>query len=227
MIKKKKIVVALDGPAGSGKSTIAKFLAQDLGLDYIDSGALYRSLAYYGLTHFDLVESKEDQIATHFEKNPEDLKIIYENHHQVVIFQGAKLEVEIRTPEVTKQVRYVANHSGCRDIVNQKMRDAAKHYSLVVDGRDIGTVVFPKSNNKFYLDADPVIRATRRAKETDVPLVGPKFDQLVADIIDRDQSDMRRSLAPLKKGKDATVIDTSDLTIDQVVSKIKEKLMGL
>ena len=227
MMEKKKIVVALDGPAGSGKSTIAKFLAQDLGLDYIDSGALYRSLAYFGLTQFKAVESKEDQIAAHFESNPEDLKIIYENHHQVVIFQGQRLEAEIRTPEVTKQVRYVANHSGCRDIVNQKMRDAAQNYSLVVDGRDIGTVVFPESNNKFYLDADAKIRATRRAKETNVPLSGPEFEQLVADIIDRDQSDMKRALAPLKKADDATVIDTSELNIDQVVALIKKGLKGL
>lgn len=224
MIEKKKLIVALDGPAGSGKSTIARFLAQNLGLEYIDSGALYRSLAYYGLSNFNIVESKESQIADHFLANPGDLKIVYENHHQVVIFQGKRLEEQIRTPEVTKQVRYVANHRACRDIVNQKMRDAAENYSLVVDGRDIGTIVFPDSNNKFYLDADPEIRGSRRAKEMGIALSGPEFDQLVADIKDRDQNDMSRDLAPLKKANDAMIVDTSHMTIEQVVEIIKGNL---
>ncbi len=218
------LIIALDGPAGSGKSTLAQRLAQKLGAEYIDSGAIYRSLAFYGQSRLGGVEGQEDQIAAHFRAQPGDLGISYQNHTQMMRLQGRVINEEIRSREITALVRFVANHAGCREIANARMREAASRYDVVVDGRDIGSVVFPHTPHKFYLDADPRIRAERRARELHLPLAGPEFETLVQEISDRDHSDRSRQLAPLTLAPGAQVIDTSRLSIEEFLQAIKTAL---
>jgi len=218
------LIIALDGPAGSGKSTLAQRLAQKLGAEYIDSGAIYRSLAFYGQSRLGGVEGQEDQIAAHFRAQPGDLGISYQNHTQMMRLQGRVINEEIRSREITALVRFVANHAGCREIANARMREAASRYDVVVDGRDIGSVVFPHTPHKFYLDADPRIRAERRARELHLPLAGPEFETLVQEISDRDHSDRSRQLAPLTLAPGAQVIDTSRLSIEEVLQAIETAL---
>jgi len=216
-----KRVIALDGPAGSGKSTVARYLSRRLGFEYIDSGAIYRTLAYFGLQYLGTsCLDIENEIAKWFNENPDQLKITYEDQTQSMWLKGYNISSQIRSPEVTREVRFVSDSPACRKIVNQKMRDLAEQYDVVIDGRDIGTKVFPLTRYKFYLDAKPEIRVTRRAKEMNIPLQGEPFNNLLDDLLKRDASDMARKIAPLCKAEDATLIDTSDLTIDEVVEMI-------
>ncbi len=218
-------VIALDGPAGSGKSTVAKYLSKELKFEYIDSGAIYRTLTFYGLQYLGTgCLGREEEIAGWFSKNPDQMSITYEDHTQIMWLKGNDISGQIRSPEVTREVRFVSDSPSCREIVNQKMRDLAEKYDVVIDGRDIGTKVFPQTRYKFYLDGKPEIRVARRAKEMNIPLQGEAFDQLLNDLLDRDASDMAREIAPLCQAEDAILIDTSDLTVNEVVETIKTHL---
>jgi cytidylate kinase len=218
-------VIALDGPAGSGKSTVAKHLSQQLKFEYIDSGAIYRTLTFYGLQYLGTgCLGREKEIANWFSENPDQMKITYKNHTQIMWLKGSDISGQIRSPEVTREVRFVSDYPACREIVNQKMRDLAEKYDVVIDGRDIGTKVFPQTRYKFYLDGKPEIRVMRRAKEMNIPLQGEPFDQLLKELLGRDASDMAREIAPLCKAEDAVLIDTSNLTVDEVVKTIKTHL---
>ncbi|MBT3226384.1 MAG: (d)CMP kinase [Deltaproteobacteria bacterium] len=218
-------VIALDGPAGSGKSTVAKHLSQQLKFEYIDSGAIYRSLTFYGLQYLGAgCQGKEEEIANWFSENPDQIKITYEDHTQIMWLKGSDISRQIRSPEVTREVRFVSDSPACREIVNQKMRDLAEKYDVVIDGRDIGTKVFPETRYKFYLDGKPEIRVARRAKEMNIPLQGEAFDQLLKGLLDRDASDMAREIAPLCQAEDAVLVDTSALTVDEVVETIRKHL---
>lgn len=220
-----KFIIALDGPAGSGKSTIAKQLSQELKIEYIDSGAIYRTFTLFGLNRFDgNCEGNELKVAAHFKEFPEDLKIEYDNHTQKMILLGEDVSQKIRTPEVTRQIKYIANNIECRNLVNKTMRATAEKYSVVIDGRDIGTIVFPDTKNKFYLDAKAEIRATRRALEMEIPTSGGKFESLLSDIKKRDQEDMSREIGPLAIAKDAVIVDTSNLSIKMVLEEINKHL---
>ena len=221
LIMTEKTVIALDGPAGSGKSTVARYLSRRLNFEYIDSGAIYRTLTYFGLQYRGTsCLGIENEIAEWFNENPDQLNITYEDQTQIMWLKGHNISSQIRSPEVTREVRYVSDSPVCREIVNQKMRDLAERYNVVIDGRDIGTKVFPQTKYKFYLDAKPEIRVIRRAKEMNIPLKGEAFDQLLDDLLNRDANDMAREIAPLCQAEDATLIDTSDLTIEEVVEAI-------
>lgn len=222
------MIIALDGPAGSGKSTVAKALSKELDIEYIDSGAIYRTLTLFGMKQFEKsCEGHEEEIADVFEKDSGKLKIIYEDHSQKMILDGEDVSVQIRTLEVTRQVKYIANNVRCRNFANETMRRTGKAYPVVIDGRDIGTVVFPDTKLKFYLDADPAIRARRRALELNMPLEGAEFDQLLAEIIKRDSEDMARSIGPLKKADDAIVIETGNYDAAEVTKQVKEKVEAI
>lgn len=215
------MVIAIDGPAGSGKSTVAKLLAEKLTIEYIDSGAIYRTFALFGMqTYTKGCAGNEEQIFDFFKNNPEKIKISYENHTQVMWLKDQDVSQLIRDPKVTAQVKYIADSQNCRDLVNQSIRNIAEKYSVVIDGRDIGTIVFPDAPHKFYLDAKPVVRAERRAKDLNIPLASPEFDRLLQTINTRDKNDMERSIAPLQRASDAVYIDTSQLNIEKVLSTI-------
>jgi len=218
------MIITLDGPAGSGKSTLAKALAAKLGIEYIDSGALYRSLTFYGLQRYGSLKDHETQIAEFFRLHPEALNIQFEQHHQKVRLNDQELTTQLRDPYLTTQILYIASNPDCRKVVNQMIRNLAHEYSVVIDGRDIGSVVFPESKNKFYLDAATKTRALRRASEQGTATSGPEFEQLVQQITDRDHSDMNRSIAPLQIPTDAVCINTNDLSIEQVLEIICSQL---
>lgn len=219
-----KKIIAIDGPAGSGKSTMAKLLAEKLGIEYIDSGSIYRALAFYGLTRLGGCQGHEEEIADFFKTDPHALEIRFEQGEQIILLMGRPVGPEIRTPEVTAQVRWVAGHAASRDLVNRQMVKISAFHSVVVDGRDIGTVVFPDTPNKFYLDASPEIRARRRALEMGWDTEGEEFEMLKANIQDRDKSDMERKIAPLIQAEDAIYIDTSLMSIEEVLAAIASHL---
>jgi len=219
------IVIALDGPAGSGKSTVAKSLSQSLNIEYIDSGAIYRTLTLYCMNTYEGVcKGNENEVAAYFQENPKDIKIDYVDHVQKMVLRGEDVSGQIRTPEVTRQIKYIADHPDCRAIVNAIMREVVKSYSAVIDGRDIGTKVFPDTPHKFYLDAKAEIRAKRRALELGIPVEGEPFQKLLTDIVERDKSDSERAIAPLCKAEDAILVDTSLMDADEVVAEIEKQI---
>lgn len=215
------MIIAIDGPAGSGKSTIAKLLAENLNIEYIDSGAIYRTITLYGLKNYpNGCEGNEEDIYEQLNSDASKITITYEDHTQIMWLEGQNVSKAIRDPKVTVQVKYIADHQDCRNLVNQHIRKIAEEYPVVIDGRDIGTIVFPNAKFKFYLDADTIVRSERRAKELNIPLEGAGFDELLQNIKSRDKADMERTIAPLKKADDAIYIDTSDLGIQNVLDEI-------
>jgi CMP/dCMP kinase len=220
-----KIVIALDGPAGSGKSTVARALSFKLHFKHVDSGAIYRTLTLFGLQRFGPnLAGWEPDIAAFFSSQPDQLRISYQSGIQVMWLQNQDVSKAIREERVTQRVKYVSDHPACREVVNRIIHHLADLYPVVIDGRDIGTKVFPDTPFKFYLDAQPVVRAARRARELGLPTTGAAFEKLLADIRRRDSEDMARAIAPLCQAEDAVRLDTSDLTVEDVVVLIREKL---
>ena len=203
-------VIAIDGPAGSGKSTVARALAAHLGLRYLDTGAMYRAVAFAVLRSGG---DPEDAAATAATARRIDLDIGLD----AVIVDGVDATVEIRGPEVSRAVSVVAANPEVRkELVSRQREWANRHGGGVLEGRDIGTVVFPDAELKVYLTADPEERARRRAKEvTDLD-----YETVAADIARRDAADTSRATDPLVEAADATVVDTTGLEIGQVVDHI-------
>ena len=211
--------IAIDGPAGAGKSTIARRLAKELGFYYVDTGAIYRTVAYFmdllGISPKDAdgVERYIDELTISIEYDEEGV--------QHMIMNGLDVSDDIRTQDISQKASLVSAHSVVRDVLLDMQRDVAKKHNVIMDGRDIGTVVLPKANVKIFLTADPEVRAKRRYDE----LIGKgqKADlpQILKEIKQRDHQDMTRPIAPLKQAKDAVLVDTSALGIDGVVAEIK------
>lgn len=203
-------VIAIDGPAGSGKSTVAKAVAERLGLEYLDTGAMYRSVAFAALCH---------------NVDPDDVEVVARLARQVdirleegkVCVDGQDATIEIRGPEVTKAVTAVAANPDVRaEMVTRQREWAQKRDGGVMEGRDIGTVVFPDAELKVYLTASDEERAKRRSKEvTDL-----HYDAVAADIARRDNADASRAASPMQQAPDAVVLDTTGLSIDEVVDKV-------
>ena len=211
--------IAIDGPAGAGKSTMAKTLAKELGFYYVDTGAIYRTVAYFmdllGISPKDAdgVERYIDELTISIEYDEEGV--------QHMIMNGMDVSDDIRTQDISQKASLVSAHSVVRDVLLDMQRDVAKKHNVIMDGRDIGTVVLPKANVKIFLTADPEVRAKRRYDE----LIGKgqKADlpQILKEIKQRDHQDMTRPIAPLKQARDAVLVDTSALDIDGVVAEIK------
>lgn len=208
-------VIAIDGPAGSGKSTVAKALAEALGLRYLDTGAMYRSVTFAALRRGVDPEDAEPvaRIAREF-----DLRL---DEDGTVRVDGVDATIEIRGPEVTRAVSVVAANPEVRDQMVSRQREwARRNDGGVLEGRDIGTVVFPDATLKVYLDASPEVRAARRTKEvTDL-----SYETVAADIARRDALDQGRAASPLQTAADAVIIDTSDLSVEQIVHAVMERL---
>ena len=216
-----KINVAIDGPAGSGKSTVAKALAHDYKILYLDTGAMYRACALKALeAKIDL--TNENQVEEVFRAL--SLEVKYEDGKQKTILDGRDVSEEIRAPEVSMASSTVSKHPFVRLKMAEKQREIASDMSCVLDGRDIGTFVLPTADFKFFLTASPDVRARRRQKELEAKGYQVDFEQLKAEIIARDNQDMNREMAPLKQAEDAILIDTSSMTIEEVLQTIKTRI---
>jgi cytidylate kinase len=211
------VIITIDGPAGSGKSTVSKILAKKLGLLYIDTGAMYRALTLKAMRAG--VNLEDEDALTGLAKS---VKIKLEGRSDLkVTLDGEDVSVEIRKPEVTANVRYIARTPGVRKEMVKLQRALGRSSGGVLEGRDIGTVVFPDAKYKFFLDASEEERAKRRNKDLVILGASEDVERTKKDIIERDASDINRSVGALKKAGDAVYIDTTGMTIDEVVGKIE------
>ena len=215
--KLKGKVIAIDGPAGSGKSTTAKILAARLGYIYLDTGAMYRALTHFALANH-VVITDEEKLTVLARK----LSIEFETHEDVnrVFINGVDVTREIRDPEVTKNVSQVSAYKGVREAMVAKQKELGRHGSIVAEGRDTTTVVFTNADIKVYLDASVKERARRRLLELTKMGVSTNLEEQEADIIRRDGFDSNRDHSPLSRARDAIVVDTTNMTIEDQVDRI-------
>ena len=216
----KYISVAVDGPAGSGKSTITKMVAKDLGYNYVDTGAMYRGLAYDFLKN-NLTELDEKKIELLLSKVKFEVKFI--DRVQYVFVNGEDVSEKIRTSEVSKFTSLFAKSPAVREFLIDTQRNLAMSNNIIMDGRDIASVVLPNADVKIFLTASVEERARRRVLDFERQgVVDIDFDKVKADIAARDYQDENRDIAPLVKVDDAVLIDTTNLTITEVVEKMTE-----
>lgn len=209
--------IAVDGPAGAGKSTIAKLVAKKMNLIYVDTGAMYRAMAYYLLLQ---QTNLNDQKEISEKCQDADIRIEYENGEQVVILNGKNVNPYLRAEEVSKAASVSSVNASVRTKMVELQQRMAEHTDLIMDGRDIGTCVLPKAQLKIYLTASSKVRAQRRYQELQAKGTACSLDEIEADIIDRDYRDMHRELSPLMQAEDALLLDTSDMTIEEVADRI-------
>ena len=209
--------IAIDGPAGAGKSTIAKRLAKKLGFIYVDTGAMYRAMAYYFLQH-NIDAKDENAIAA---ACPDvDVTITYENGEQQVLLNGENVNGVIRIEEVGNMASSTSVYPVVRKKLVELQRQLAKSADVIMDGRDIGTCVLPDAQVKIYLTASSATRAKRRYDELTEKGVSCDLAEIEKDIIDRDYRDMHRETSPLRQAEDAVLVDSSEMNIDEVVDAI-------
>ena len=215
----KTYAIAIDGPAGAGKSTIAKRLAKELGFQYVDTGALYRTVAYFldllGISPKDVdgVERYIDELTVEIEYDEDGL--------QHMIMNGMDVSKDIRTQDISQKASLVSAHAVVRDALLDMQRNVAKNYNVIMDGRDIGTVVLPKADVKIFLTASAEVRARRRTDELLAKGQTAVYETVLKEIEQRDYQDTHRPIAPLKMAKDSVKLDTSDLDIDGVVDAMR------
>ena len=211
--------IAIDGPAGAGKSTIARQLAKELGYYYVDTGAIYRTVAYF-LDLLGISPKDVDGVNRYIDELT--IEIVYdEEGKQHMIMNGTDVSDDIRTQDISQKASLVSAHKVVRDMLLDMQRQVAKEHNVIMDGRDIGTVVLPKANVKIFLTATPEIRAKRRYDELIAKGQKANLAQVLKEVEQRDYQDTHREIAPLKQAKDAVLVDTSDLDIDGVVAAIK------
>lgn len=215
--------IAIDGPAGAGKSTIAKKLAADLGYVYVDTGAMYRAMAYYFLQNG--IDAKDEKAIADACSNV-DVTIQYVNGEQQVILNGENVNGVIRKEEVGNMASATSVYPVVRTKLVELQRQLAAKENVIMDGRDIGTVVLPNANVKIYLTASSAVRAKRRFDELTAKGVECDIDAIEKDIIDRDYRDMHRETSPLRQAEDAVLLDSSNLDIDGVVAEMKKIIEG-
>lgn len=216
----KTVSVAIDGPAGAGKSTIAKRLAEQLGFYYVDTGAIYRTVAYFmdilGVSPKDVdgVERYIDELT---------VDIYYdETGRQHMLMNGIDVTDDIRTPDISQKASLISAHAVVRDMLLDMQRDVAKDNNVVMDGRDIGTVVLPKADVKIFLTASAQVRAQRRFEELRAKGSKDSLETVLKDLQQRDYQDTHRPIAPLKMARDSIKVDTTDMSIDEVVRTISD-----
>ncbi|EOT28181.1 (d)CMP kinase [Enterococcus saccharolyticus] len=214
----KKINIAIDGPASSGKSTVAKILAKEYGYIYTDTGAMYRSVTYLAIQHQVDFED-EQQLVALIKRYPITFK--QTETGQLIFVDGQDVTDAIRQPEVTNNVSIVSAHEKVRHELVRQQQKIAENGGVVMDGRDIGTVVLPKAEVKIFLVASVIERAERRFKENQSKGIATDFDTLKKEIEQRDYLDSNREVSPLKQAEDAVRIDTTGLSIEEVVAAIK------
>ena len=219
----KKYAIAIDGPAGAGKSTMAKRLAKELSYYYVDTGAIYRTVAYFldllGISPKDAdgVERYIDELTINIEYDEEG--------KQHMLMNGMDVTDEIRTQDISQKASLVSAHPLVREVLLDMQRDVAKAHNVIMDGRDIGTVVLPRADVKIFLTASAEVRAKRRYDELIAKGQKANLEQVLKEIQQRDYQDTHREIAPLKMARDSIKLDTSDLDIDGVIASMK-KIIG-
>ena len=215
----KTFSIAIDGPAGAGKSTIAKRLAKELGYCYVDTGAIYRTVAYFldllGVSPKDVdgVERYIDELTVNIEYDETGL--------QHLIMNGMDVTGDIRSQDISQKASLVSAHAVVREVLLDMQRDVARKNNVIMDGRDIGTVVLPNADVKIFLTASPEVRAKRRTDELTAKGQKAVYETILKEIIQRDYQDSHRLVAPLKQADDAVLVDTSNLNIEEVMETIK------
>ena len=215
----KKYSIAIDGPAGAGKSTIAKALAKELGYCYVDTGAIYRTVAYF-LDLLGISPKDVDGVTRYIDELTVEIEYDEEGK-QHMLMNGMDVTDDIRTQDISQKASLVSAHAIVRDMLLDMQRNLAKKYNVIMDGRDIGTVVLPKATVKIFLTASPEIRARRRFDELVAKGTETTYEKVLAEVKQRDHQDTTRAIAPLKQAKDAHLVDSSNLDIDGVIAAIK------
>ncbi len=215
----KTISIAIDGPAGAGKSTIAKRLAKELGYYYVDTGAIYRTVAYF-MDLLDISPKDVDGVSRYIDELTVEIEYD-EDGLQHMIMNGLDVTGDIRTPDISQKASLISAHAVVRDMLLDMQRDVAKKHNVIMDGRDIGTVVLPRANVKIFLTASAEVRAQRRYLELQAKGSKDSFEKVLAEIKQRDHQDSTREIAPLKQAKDAILVDTSELDIEGAVAAIR------
>ena len=219
----KTYAIAIDGPAGAGKSTVAKALAKGLGYHYVDTGAIYRTVAYFldllGISPKDVdgVERYIDELTVEIEYDEEG--------KQHMLMNGMDVTGEIRTQDISQKASLVSAHAVVREVLLDMQRDVARKHNVIMDGRDIGTVVLPKADVKIFLTATPEVRAKRRCDELLAKGQKAEYNQILKEIQQRDYQDTHRPIAPLKMARDSVKLDTTELDIEGVLAAMK-KIVG-
>ena len=212
--------MAIDGPAGAGKSTIARRLAGELGFRYVDTGAIYRTVAYFmdlwGVSPKDVdgVNRYIDELTVGIEYDDEGV--------QHMLMNGMDVTGDIRTPEISQKASLISAHAVVRDVLLDMQRNMAEEYDVVMDGRDIGSVVLPKATVKIFLTASPEVRAKRRYQELLEKGQKASYAQVLRDVQQRDYQDTHRDIAPLKMCRDSVKVDTSEMDLEQSVAAIRK-----
>lgn len=223
-MNKKKINIAVDGFSSCGKSTIAKGLARELGYTYIDSGAMYRAMALHGIRNGWITDTEMDENA--LQKHVSNIKIAFKTNtqgQQETYLNGENVETEIRTLQVANGASRVSTLGFVRKELVRQQQKMGREKGVVMDGRDIGTVVFPDAELKIFLTASPEVRARRRFDEMAAKGENPVFDDVLANVKERDLRDTTRAESPLRKANDAIELDNSCITIDEQLQWALEK----
>ena len=219
----KMISVAIDGPAGAGKSTIARRLARELGYRYVDTGAIYRTVAYFmdlwGVSPKDVdgVTRYIDELTVGIEYDEDGV--------QHMIMNGMDVTEDIRSQDISQKASLISAHAVVREMLLDMQREVARRFNVIMDGRDIGTVVLPKATVKIFLTASAEVRAKRRTDELLAKGQKANYDTVLKEIRQRDYQDTHREIAPLKMARDSVKVDTSDMNLEQAVEAIRDIIM--
>ncbi len=213
----KRWIIAIDGPSGAGKSTVAKRLARRLGYVVLDTGAMYRAVAFRAKQRGLCLEDEErlSQLASSLQ-----VTFLTRNGELRVLCDGEDITESIRSPDISSLASDISKKEGVRGALVRLQREMGRRGGVILEGRDIGTVVFPDADVKFYLDANAEERARRRTQELISKGIKVTFQDTLEDVIRRDRNDMTRAISPLRKAKDAVVIDSTHLSVEEVVEKM-------
>jgi len=214
---KKGLTIAIDGPSGAGKSTVGKFLAKRLGYLYIDTGAMYRTVALK--VSEKSVEGADEEVLYRLASSL-SIAFVTEGEETHVLCDGEDVTEAIRSPEISRLASDISRRKGVREALVQKQREMGRGGGVILEGRDIGTVVFPDADVKFYLDAVAEERGRRRFRELAEKGIKVDFNETLEEVIRRDQNDMKRALSPLKRAEDALLIDSTHRSVEEVVAEM-------
>lgn len=216
----KTVSIAIDGPAGAGKSTIARALAEELGYRYVDTGAIYRTVAYF-LDLWGVSPKDVDGVSRYIDELTVGIEYD-EDGKQHMIMNGMDVTDDIRSQEISQKASLVSAHACVREMLLDMQREVADQYNVIMDGRDIGTVVLPKATVKIFLTASSEVRAERRYKELVAKGQKANYEVVLKEIKQRDYQDTHREIAPLKMARDSIKLDTSEMTLSEVVEAMKK-----